>query len=98
MAAPLDIVVDSPTGRRVLFVECKTTRKSTPEEAAHVRRNLLAHSQLPADAFFLLAIPSRLFLWNRDRGVDAAPNFTATPSRFYETTLGNRRSGRRTSR
>jgi hypothetical protein len=89
MPAPLDIVVDSPTGRRILVVECKTTRKSTPEDAALVRRNLLAHSQLPADAFFLLAIPSRLFLWNRDRGVDAAPNFTADAQPVLRDYLGS---------
>jgi len=61
----------------MLFAECRVARKSTPEDAVHVRQKLISHSQLPADAFFLLAMPSRLFLWNTDRELDAAPNFTA---------------------
>jgi len=88
MTAPLDIVVDSPTGRRVLIVECKATRKSTPEDAAQVRRNLLAHSQLPADAFFLLAMPSKLFLWSKDRAKDAAPSFSADAQPVLRDYLG----------
>jgi hypothetical protein len=88
MSTPLDIVVDSSTGRRILFVECKASRKSTPEDAAHVRRNLLSHSQLSADAFFLLAMPSRLYLWDKDRGLDAPPNFTADAQPVLRDYLG----------
>ena len=98
MSAPLDIVVDSPTGRRILVVECKTTSKSTPQDAAHLRRNLLVHNQLPADAFFLLAIPSRLFLWSWDRDVNAAPNFTADAQpvlRDYLGPIANQKGGPR---
>jgi hypothetical protein len=98
MTALLDIVVDSATGSRILFVECKITRKSTPEEAAQVRRNLLAHSQLPADAFFLLAMPSRLFLWSKDRGKDAPPSFTADAQpvlRDYLGTIADQEGGPR---
>jgi hypothetical protein len=73
----VNIVVDSPTGSRILFVECKTTRKSTSEEATQARRNLITHSELPADAVFLLATPSTLFLWNKDPKVDAVPSYAA---------------------
>jgi hypothetical protein len=89
MTAPLDIVVDSPAGQRVLFVECRATRKSTPEDAAHVRRNLIAHSQLPSDAFFLLAMTSKLFLWDKDGAANAAPNFTADAQPVLRDYLGS---------
>jgi hypothetical protein len=88
MSAPFDIVVDSTTGSRILFVECKVARKSTPEDAVHVRQKLISHGQLPADAFFLLAMPSRLFLWNTDRELDAAPNFTADATPVLRDYLG----------
>ena len=35
-ASLIDIVVESATRRRVLFVVCKGTRKSAPEEAARI--------------------------------------------------------------
>jgi hypothetical protein len=88
MTVPADIVVDSPTGRRVLIVECKSTIRSTPEDAAQVRRNFLAHSQFAADAFFLLAMPSKLFLWGKDRGEGAAPNYTADAQPVLRDYLG----------
>jgi len=65
---------------------------------AHLRRNLLVHNQLPADAFFLLAIPSRLFLWSWDRDINAAPNFTADAQpvlRDYLGPIANQKGGPR---
>jgi hypothetical protein len=87
-AAGVNIVADSPAGSRILFVECKTTRKSTPEDATRVRRNLITHSELPADAIFLLATPSMLFLWNKDPGVDAVPSYTADARPLFRDYLG----------
>ncbi|MBS0422269.1 MAG: hypothetical protein JSR66_31480 [Proteobacteria bacterium] len=88
MSAPLDIVVDSPIGRRILFVECKATRSSTPRDAANVRRKLIMYTQLPLDAFFLLAVPSKLFLWGRDAALDAVPAFTANAQPVLRDYLG----------
>jgi hypothetical protein len=88
MTAPADIVVESPTGRRVLIVECKSTKRSTPEDAAQVRRNFLAHNQFPADAFFLLAMPTKLFLWGNDPGGGSAPSFSADARPVLREYLG----------
>jgi hypothetical protein len=87
-AAGVNIVVDSPTGSRILFVECKTTRKLTSEAATQVRRNLITHRELSADAIFLLATPSTLFLWNKDPEVDAVPSYTADARPLFRDYLG----------
>ena len=65
-----DIAVYSPDNRLQLVAEVKGKTGATPEWAAKMRRNLLAHSVIPPARFFLLAVPDHFYLW-RD-GVGAA--------------------------
>jgi hypothetical protein len=58
-----DIAVYSPDNRLQLIAEVKGKRGATPEWAAQMRRNLLAHSAIPPARFFLLATPEHFYLW-----------------------------------
>jgi hypothetical protein len=58
-----DIAVYSPDNRLQLIAEVKGKTGATPEWAAQMRRNLLAHSAIPPSRFFLLATPEHFYLW-----------------------------------
>jgi hypothetical protein len=73
-----DIVVYAPDKRPVLSVEIKGTRYASAEEAAALRRRLLAHGLLPNSAFLLLVYPSALFLWRRESPADSPPDYAAS--------------------
>jgi hypothetical protein len=67
-----DFLVLSPDDRLELAVEVKNLRGVSADWAADYRRNLLAHSILPATDFFLLALPESLFLWDNARAQGGA--------------------------
>jgi hypothetical protein len=58
-----DIAVYSPDNRLQLIAEVKGKTGATPEWAAQMRRNLLAHSSIPPVRFFLLATPEHFYFW-----------------------------------
>jgi hypothetical protein len=58
-----DFVVRSADNTPQLAVEIKTKRQSSADWATALRRNLIAHSQVPVTRFFLLALPDRFYLW-----------------------------------
>ena len=58
-----DIVVYSPDNRLQLIAEVKGKAGATPEWAAQMRKNLLAHSAIPHARFFLLATAEHFYLW-----------------------------------
>jgi hypothetical protein len=58
-----DIAVYSPDNRLQLIAEVKGKTGATPEWAAQMRRNLLAHSSIPRTRFFLLATPEHFYIW-----------------------------------
>ncbi len=58
-----DIAVYSPDHRLQLIVEVKGKTDATPQWAAQIRRNLLAHSTIPLTPFFLLAARDHFYLW-----------------------------------
>jgi hypothetical protein len=53
-----DIVAYSPDHHRVLVVECKGRKETSPQNAALLRRNLLTHALIPDAPYFLLAFPT----------------------------------------
>jgi hypothetical protein len=63
---PADIVVQSANGASVALVEIKNRESLTPEIAATIRRNLLAHGfgsvQTP---FFLMVSQDHGYLWDQ---------------------------------
>lgn len=80
MRARPDIVVSSPDGRIVLVVEVKNHAGASEEWATHFRRNLVAHSILPAAEYFLLALPDDLFLWRNSQTPGEAPPAYRVPT------------------
>lgn len=69
-----DITVYSPDHRIQLIAEVKGKPGASPEWAAQMRRNLLAHSLIPPTPFFLIAAPDKLFLWsNGSESTDEKP-------------------------
>jgi hypothetical protein len=59
----VDLMAYDVQGRPTLAVEVKNKRGTSRAWAAQLRRNMLAHGQLPETAFFLLALPDRFYLW-----------------------------------
>jgi len=58
-----DIAVYSRDNRLQLIAEVKGKTGATPEWAAQMRRNLVAHSAIPPARFFLLATPEHFYIW-----------------------------------
>jgi hypothetical protein len=58
-----DLLVDNRIGQLMLIVEVKTKRNASPEWAARLRRNLLAHGTLLKAPYFLMVFPDRFYLW-----------------------------------
>lgn len=66
-----DIIVYDRAGSPVLLAEIKRKWGASPQWAAELRRNMLAHQRLPSTRFFLVVVPDRLFLWGPTRAPDA---------------------------
>jgi hypothetical protein len=59
-----DLSVDNRNGQRVLVVEVKRKTNVSPEWAATLRRNILAHETFPQAPYFLMVFPDRFYLWS----------------------------------
>jgi hypothetical protein len=88
MPPTADIVLDSPLQRRVLVVECKLAKEASPEGAARLRRSLYAHRLAPEATFFMLALPTALYLWKKDSAPDALPDFASAAKPVLRDYLG----------
>ena len=62
----------------VLVVECIGGNEESLEDAARLRRNLLAHDLIPGAPYFLLAFGMRLFLWLEGAPAGQLPDFSAS--------------------
>ncbi len=81
----VDIAVYSRDDKLQLVVEVKNRVKATASWAAHMRRNMVAHLDMPRSPFFLLALPDHFYLW---RGLAAPldiapPDYASTAWRKY---------------
>jgi len=83
-----DIVVDAADHTRTLIVECKRMRETSDAEAARFRQNLARHERALRDAYFMLVLPTKLFLWVPSAALDAPPDFTAPARTVLATYLG----------
>lgn len=83
-----DIVVEAADHTRALVVECKRMRETSDAEAAEFRQNLTTIERQLRDAFFMLALPTKLFLWGPGGPADAQPDFAAPAKAVLGTYLG----------
>ncbi len=88
MAFEYDIVVEAPDHTRVLVVECKRMRETSDTQATQFRESLATQERGLRNAFFMLALPAKLFLWKPDVALDAQPDFTAPARAVLGTYLG----------
>lgn len=63
-----DLVCYDRNGQLTLAVEVKSKINASPEWAAKLRSNILAHGTFPKTPYFLMVFPDRFYLWT-DAGV-----------------------------
>lgn len=78
-----DLLVDNRNGQLALAVEVKSKTNVSPQWAARLRGNILAHGTFPEAPYFLMVFPDKFYLWtdaqaNRERceptyTIDASP-------------------------
>ena len=59
-----DLSVDNRNGQLTLVVEVKRKTNVSPEWAAKLRRNILAHGTFPQAPYFLMVFPDKFYLWS----------------------------------
>lgn len=59
-----DLSIKNRDGQLALVVEVKRKRNVSPEWAAQLRRNILAHGTFPKAPYFLMVFPDKLYLWS----------------------------------
>jgi hypothetical protein len=59
-----DLSVDNRNGQLALVVEIKRKTNVSPEWAAKLRRNILAHGTFPKAPYFLMVFPDKFYLWS----------------------------------
>lgn len=59
-----DLSVDDHSGQLTLVVEVKRKTNVSPEWAAKLRRNILAHGTFPEAPYFLMVFPDKFYLWS----------------------------------
>jgi hypothetical protein len=59
-----DLSVDNRNGQLALVVEVKRKTNVSPEWAAKLRRNILAHGIFPKAPYFLMVFPDKFYLWS----------------------------------
>jgi hypothetical protein len=63
-ASRWDLSVDNRNGQLALVVEIKRKTNVSPEWAAKLRRNILAHGTFPKAPYFLMVFPDKFYLWS----------------------------------
>jgi len=63
MSTRWDLTAYNRDNQLVLVVEVKSKLDATPQWAAQLRRNILAHGTFPDAPYFLMVFPDRLYLW-----------------------------------
>lgn len=58
-----DLSVDNRDGQLTLVIEVKSKTNVSPEWAASLRRNILAHDTFPKAPYFLMVFPDKFYLW-----------------------------------
>lgn len=88
MPVEYDIVIETSDRTRVLVVECKRMKVTTPADAAHLRRSFHGYAPNVSADYFMLALPTCLFLWKGGADPDAPPEFSASAKPVLQSYLG----------
>jgi hypothetical protein len=90
MPVPPDITVESPRRQTVLVVECKFEKDESPAAASRLRNLLLSDGYLdvPAEAFFMLALPTIFHLWRPGVASEDPPSCSASAAPVLRSYLG----------
>jgi hypothetical protein len=90
MPVQSDITVESPLRRTVLVVECKFERDGSPAVASRLRNRLLSDGYLdvPAEAFFMLALPTNFHVWRPGVASEDPPSCSASAAPILRSYLG----------
>jgi hypothetical protein len=77
-----DLSVDNRNGQLTLVVEVKRKTNVSPEWAAKLRQNILAHGTFPQAPYFLMVFPDKFYLWfNAEASQDQSePTYTIDAS------------------
>lgn len=70
-----DFAVYSPDSKLQVVVEVKAVPERDADWAAKLRRNLVAHQEMPVVPYFILALPDQLYVWRDGHvGGERAPD------------------------
>jgi hypothetical protein len=69
-----DFAAYDEAGHVQVTIEAKRRPGTAADWAAAFRRNAVMHGWLPIDSIFILVTPDKLYAWDRDVDVDAAPS------------------------
>lgn len=77
-----DLSVDNRNGQLALVVEVKRKTNISPEWAAKLRRNILAHGTFPKAPYFLMVFPDKFYLWSNTEAYQdqSKPTYTIDAS------------------
>jgi hypothetical protein len=67
MSTRWDLTAYNRDNQLVLVVEVKSKLGATPQWAAQLRRNILAHGTFPNAPYFLMVFPDRFYLWKNTK-------------------------------
>lgn len=83
-----DLLVNNRDNQPTLIVEVKSKTGTSSEWATKLRRNILAHGNLPSVPYFLIVFPDKFYLWINNTGVDLIeekePNYTIDASSILQ--------------
>ena len=73
-----DLMAYDRNGQLVLSVDIRKSPTASPEWAAELRKNILAHGVYPITPYFLVALPNKFFLWKNGDAADleSKPTYT----------------------
>ena len=70
-----DFAVYGPDERLTTVIEAKARGGTTDTWAAQLRKNMVAHANVPRDAMFVLATPGALYLWEPKAQLTELPTY-----------------------
>lgn len=87
--AKWDLLVDNRNGQLALVVEIKRKTNVTPEWAAKLRRNILAHGTFPKAPYFLMVFPDKFYLWTNAEAYQdqSEPTYTIDATQILQPYL-----------